>query len=241
MSCMRKNYYLILRLAPDATTDQIQSAYRRRALELHPDLSGYGSDQFLELQEAYDVLSDPARREIYDREAEEIPIRRMEAARPSETLILRRHRGEPLTTAQPAARFDDISLFRSFETFAPSLDEMFERLWSNFNLVTRPKAERIESLSVDVPLSPQQVFAGGEVRILVPARLVCPACRGQGSVGPYECSHCEGHGAVTGEYPVTVSYPAGLQQDYIVRLPLDRFRIQNFYLTVRFRPTDAIW
>jgi len=237
---MRKNYYLILRLAPDATMDQIQSAYRRRALELHPDLSGYGSDQFLELQEAYDVLSDPARREIYDREAEEIPIRRMEAARPSETLILRRHRGEPLTTAQPAARFDDISLFRSFETFSPSLDEMFERLWSNFDLVTRPKAERIESLSVDVPLSPQQAFAGGGVRILVPARLVCPTCRGQGS-GPYECSHCEGRGAVTGEYPVTVAYPAGLQQDYIVRLPLDRFGIQNFYLTVRFRPTDAIW
>ena len=241
MSCMRKNYYLILRLAPDATMDQIQSAYRRRALELHPDLSGYGSDQFLELQEAYDVLSDPARREIYDREAEEIPIRRMEAARPSETLILRRHRGEPLTTAQLAARFDDISLFRSFETFSPSLDEMFERLWSNFDLVTRPKAERIESLSVDVPLSPQQAFAGGGVRILVPARLVCPTCRGQGSVGPYECSHCEGRGTVTGEYPVTVAYPAGLQQDYIVRLPLDRFGIQNFYLTVRFRPTDAIW
>jgi hypothetical protein len=32
-----------------------------------------------------------------------------------------------------------------------------------------------------------------------------------------------------------------LQQDYIVRLPLDRFGIENFYLTVRFRPTEAIW
>src|ERR1700736_5077268 len=100
---MTRNYYLILRLAPDATIDQIRSAYRRRALELHPDLSGYGSDQFLELQEAYDVLSDPARREIYDREAEEIPIRRIGAARPPETLVARRRRAEPLTTAQPAA------------------------------------------------------------------------------------------------------------------------------------------
>jgi hypothetical protein len=36
-------------------------------------------------------------------------------------------------------------------------------------------------------------------------------------------------------------YPAGLQQDYIVRLPLDRFGIENFYLTVRFRPTEATW
>src|SRR5271166_700265 len=217
---MRKNYYLILRLAPDATMDQIRSAFRRRALELHPDLSGAESDQFIELQEAYDVLSDP--------------IRRM-PARPAETLIARRHRGEPLTTAQPAPGFEEKSLFRSFETFSPSLDELFERLWSNFNLLTRPKAERLESLNVEVPLSPRQSFAGGAVRILVPARLICPACGGHGSVGPYECSHCEGHGAVTGEYPVTVGYPAGLQQDYVVRLPLDRFGIQNFYLTVRFR------
>jgi molecular chaperone DnaJ len=237
---MRKNYYLILRLAPEATMDQIRSAFRRRALELHPDLSVVESDQFLELQEAYDVLSDPARRAIYDRETEEIPIRRM-PARPVETVIARRHRAEPLSTARPAAGFEEKSLFRSFETFSPSLDEIFERLWSNFDLLTRPKAERLESLNVEVPLSPRQSFVGGAVRILVPARLICQACGGRGSVGPYECSHCEGHGAVTGEYPVTVGYPAGLQQDYIVRLPLHRFGIQNFYLTVRFRPTQALW
>jgi molecular chaperone DnaJ len=238
---MRKNYYLILRLAPEATSDQVRSAYRRRALELHPDLTGLGSDQFLELQEAYDVLSDPVRREIYDRETEEIPIRRMEAVRPPETVIPRRHRGEPLVTDRPLREPEDMSLFGSFETFSPSLDEVFDRLWSNFNLLARPKAERLESLNVEVPLSPQQAFAGGQVRIMVPARLVCPACRGHGSIGPYECSCCEGHGAMTGEYPVRVSYPAGLQGDYLVRLPLDRFGIYNFYLTCLFRPTVSIW
>jgi molecular chaperone DnaJ len=238
---MRKNYYLILRLAPEATSDQVRSAYRRRALELHPDLTGLGSDQFLELQEAYDVLSDPVRREIYDRETEEIPIRRMEAVRPPETVIPRRHRGEPLVTDRPLREPEDMSLFGSFETFSPSLDEVFDRLWSNFNLLARPKAERLESLNVEVPLSPQQAFAGGQVRIMVPARLVCPACRGHGSIGPYACSCCEGHGAMTGEYPVRVSYPAGLQGDYLVRLPLDRFGIYNFYLTCLFRPTVSIW
>jgi hypothetical protein len=42
------------------------------------------------------------------------------------------------------------------------------------------------------------------------------------------------------EYPVTVSYPAGLQQDYVVRLLIDDFGSENFYLTVRFRPGAAI-
>jgi molecular chaperone DnaJ len=237
---MRKNYYLILHLAPGATSEQIRSAYRRRALELHPDLTGLGSDQFLELQEAYDVLSDPVRRQVYDRDAEDIPIRRMDAMRPPETIIPRRYRGEPLVADGPAHQPDDVSIFGSFDTFSPSLDEVFERLWSNFNFLTRPKAERLESLNVEVPLSPEQAFVGGEVRIMVPARLVCPACQGHGSIGRYECSRCEGHGAVTGEYPVRVSYPAGLQGDYLVRLPLGRFGIQNFYLTVLFRPTASI-
>ena len=241
MSCMKKDYYLILGLTPEATAEEIRSAYRRLAIELHPDLSGFGSDQFLELQEAYSVLSDPMRRAVYDREAEEIPVRRTDVARPAETVIARRHSAEPLTPVQPVGGFEDISLLRSFETFVQSFSELFERLWSNFELVSRPKAERLESLAVDVTLSPQEAFVGGQMRILVPARVICPACRGRGSVGPYQCWRCEGHGALTDEYPVTVSYPAGLQQDYIVRLPLDRFGIENFYLTVRFRPTEAIW
>ena len=144
-------------------------------------------------------------------------------------------------THRPARKSDDISLFGSFETFSPSLDEVFERLWSNFTLHTRPKEERLESLNVEVPLSTHQAFAGGEVRIMVPARLVCPACRGHGGIGPYQCSRCEGHGAVTGEYPVRVSYPAGLQGDYLVPISLDRFGIENFCLTILFRPTALIW
>jgi len=238
---MRKDYYLVLRLAPEATQEQIRSAYRRLALELHPDLTGLGSDRFLELKEAYDVLSDPVLRQSYDRKAQEIPIHRIEPMRAPETIVQRRHRGEPLMTDWPTGKLDDISLFGSYESFSPSLDEVFERLRSNFTLLTRPKAERLESLNVEVPLSPQQAFAGGEVCILIPARQACPACDGHGGIGPYECSHCEGHGAVTGEYPVRVSYPAGLQGEYLVRIPLNRFGIENFYLTVQFRPTASMW
>jgi molecular chaperone DnaJ len=238
---MIKDPYLVLRLTPPATADEIRSAYRRLALELHPDTSGSGSDPFLELQEAYSLLNDPMRRVTYDRQAEEIPIRYGGVPQPVKTAIGRSRSAEPLTEIRPASGFEEISLLRSFETFFPSFDELFERLWSNFELVTRPKAERVESLTVDVPLSPSQVSAGGEVRILVPARVICLRCGGRGSVGPYECWHCGGRGALTGEYPLSVRYPAGLYRDYDVRLSLDRFGIQNFYLTIRFRPTADVW
>src|SRR5260370_544767 len=183
----------------EARGEEIRCGYRGLAIELHPDLSGFGSDQFLELQEAYSVLSDPMRRAVYDREAEEIPVRRTDVARPAESVIARRHSAEPLTPVQPVGEFEEISFLRSFETFLPSFSEMFDRLWSNFELVTRRTAERLENLTVDVPLSPQQAFAGGQMRILVPARVICPACRGRGSVGPYQCWGFARHGALTVE------------------------------------------
>ena len=55
-------------MSPKATTKEIKSAYRRRALELHPDVNKApdASARFNEVKEAYNVLVDPARREAYD-------------------------------------------------------------------------------------------------------------------------------------------------------------------------------
>src|ERR1700761_1037184 len=88
---MKKDYYLILRLTPEATEREIRSAYRRLAIELHPDRSGLNSDPFLELQEAYSVLSDPTRRAVYDREAQEVQIQRAAVASRTGSSFRRRH------------------------------------------------------------------------------------------------------------------------------------------------------
>src|ERR1700757_2015181 len=103
---MRKDYYLILHVTPEASFDQIRSAYRRRALELHPDLTGLGSEQFLELQEVYNVLSNPDRRKIYDRKGGETPTGRATATRSPGDIIGPSRRAEPLTKTQRASEFD---------------------------------------------------------------------------------------------------------------------------------------
>ncbi len=231
---MTKDFYVVLQVTHNATPEEIHAAYRRRAQEVHPDKSGAGSEPFLELQEAYAVLSDPERRAAYDRASQRsIPVPR------ARTTAGPRRGAEPFRQAGPMNRFRDISLGQSFDTFEPSFDEVFERLWSNFDLLTRPKAERLESLTVDVPVSPDEAMAGGTVRILVPARIACPSCRGLGGLGWDLCWRCDGQGILTTERPLDVSYPAWLRRDYIVRIPLDDFGIRNFYLTVRFRLTDA--
>jgi molecular chaperone DnaJ len=68
-----KNYYVILGVTSNASVDEIKAAYRRRALELHPDKSGLESGPFLEVQEAYGVLADPDRRSRYDQQSRPQP------------------------------------------------------------------------------------------------------------------------------------------------------------------------
>ena len=55
---MEKNYYVILGVSSNATVEEVKAAFGWRALELHPDRSGKESGPFLEVQEAYGVLTD---------------------------------------------------------------------------------------------------------------------------------------------------------------------------------------
>lgn len=70
---MGKDYYKVLGIAKGASEDEIKKAYRKQALRYHPDKnkSPGAEDKFKEIAEAYDVLSDAKKRDIYDRFGEE--------------------------------------------------------------------------------------------------------------------------------------------------------------------------
>lgn len=74
---MGKDYYQTLGLARGASDEEIKRAYRRQALRYHPDKNKEpgAEEKFKEIAEAYDVLSDPRKREIFDRYGEEGSVR----------------------------------------------------------------------------------------------------------------------------------------------------------------------
>jgi DnaJ-class molecular chaperone len=227
---MAKSYFAVLGISPKATGDEIRSAYRRLVKEFHPDHYTGSSERFRDIQEAYSVLGNSRRRREYEQSIRKVPIKT--PLRPSSY-----PEPEPLIPEERPVDLGEVSPVRSFQSFTPSFDEVFDWLWRNFSDLAAPKSGRVENLTIEVILTAEQARQGGNAKIMVPAQVVCPACRGHGGVGFYECMRCAGEGAISGEIPVSVSFPPGLTKDHAVMIPLDRFGIRNIHLTVLFRPT----
>lgn len=70
---MGKEYYKILGIPKGSNEEEIKKAYRRMALRFHPDKNkdANAEEKFKEIAEAYEVLSDPKKRVVYDQLGEE--------------------------------------------------------------------------------------------------------------------------------------------------------------------------
>ena len=239
---MAKNYYLILNITHDATQEQIKSAYRQKAKELHPDRYGDDREPFQSVQEAYAVLTDPAQRRAHDEALNR--ERRPKFVRRGSSEHRRAPKVEPLIPESRSGHFEDLtaphSVFsdRGERRYHPSLDELFERVWSNFSAFDPPKAEHPENLTIEILLSPKEAHRGGRVRITLPVQQACPSCGGQGGLGPFDCLRCRGQGVLSGEFPVDIAYPAGISESYVAQHALDSLGIHNLYLTVYFRVSE---
>jgi hypothetical protein len=216
-----ESYYVVLGVNADATEDQIRSAYRRKAKQWHPDCYEGSSQPFLDIQEAYEVLSDPARRQAYD----DSLGRAWRAPIEAEPLRPRRCPVEPLIpTEAPAA----------WGTRRSPFEGMFDRLWGDLGGWARPDVGQQE-IPIAVRLTRGQALRGGHVRTWLPVQSRCPTCRGYGSVGFWECGRCAGSGIVVEEIPVEFAFPASVADQDVVRVPLDPLGLHDACLRVRFR------
>ena len=84
---MRLNYYDVLGLRSSATAEEIKKAYRKLAKTSHPDVSSKpnAAEQFVKIAEAFEILSDPDKRAVYDHRLrrDRLPPTRSASPRPS--------------------------------------------------------------------------------------------------------------------------------------------------------------
>jgi molecular chaperone DnaJ len=222
-----KNYYVILGVERAQGTAAIRAAFRDLARRYHPDHAGPASTRaFREIQEAYQVLSDPDARREYDRR---LPPRA--EAMPGEPPIQ-----QPPASADEAEPLipETMSLARDFYV-RPSREAMLDRFLRNFAEPRRPKGEQVRSMNVEVVLTSEQARRGGLVAIGVPAFVTCPSCRGTGRVWLYRCEYCWGEGLIETERPVRVQVPPLVADHTVVEIPLGGLGIRNFYLRVILR------
>ena len=167
-----RDYYDILGVTRGADEGALKSAFRKLAMEHHPDRNGgcqEAAGRFKEINEAYSILSDPQKRAAYDRFG---------------------HAG---VNGGHGAGFTDVhDIFN--EVFGDVFGEMFGRGQRRPSGPTRGG-----DLRYDLEISLEQAYAGADVEIKVPAALTCEDCSGSGCApgsNPTACSSCGGAGRV---------------------------------------------
>lgn len=225
---MRADYYAILGVGREATTEEIKKAFRRIARETHPDTNPgdvEAETRFREAAEAYEVLSDPERRARYDR-GDTIDLSDLLSGFGGLDDLLRSVFGDGGlfgSGAGRAARGRDV-LVRTEVTleeaaFGGDADVEFHTM-ANCPECSGSGAEPGSEIST----CPD---CGGVGQVRVQRRSLfgtmmsintCPRCQGEGRLLTDPCRNCEGTGAVADQAKVSVEIPPGVSSGTRLRL-----------------------
>jgi molecular chaperone DnaJ len=244
MPVTKRDYYEVLGISRNASEDQIKQAYRRLAKQYHPDMNPENrkesEEKFKELSEAYEVLMDKNKRQLYDQYGHEGVSQRFG---PSgfdfrrdftHTDDLRDIFGDFLrgfgnseggsifdllfgggrgTQVRRAVRGRDIHV-----RFRMSLEEIAEGITKEISISRFEKCAECQGKGGKGTQTCQACKGRGESRRVSRSIFgqfvqvsTCPSCGGQGEVIKDTCANCKGEGRVRIQRTIKVRIPAGVQ------------------------------
>ena len=184
----KRDYYEVLGINRDASEEEIKKAYRKLAMQWHPDRNPGNADaeaKFKEATEAYEVLHDPKQRARYDQFGH--------AASP----------GGGFGTGGGGGGFDaGFDLADALRAFMRDFGDegAFEDLFGAGTRGGRGRGSiggtRGDDLQVRLPLTLEEIAAGVEKKIRVTHMKKCETCNGRGGQGESVCPQCQGRGQV---------------------------------------------
>ncbi len=218
---MVDDYYSILNIEDDATQEEVKRAYRKLAKTLHPDLNkdvlGGSAEEFKRVKEAYEVLSNPLKREKYDLEL-------MRAGGISPT-VSQSNTGGYRYTGPPIApqKGSDVKIELSI-TFSDSFNGMKKGV--DISMPIRCDGCDGSGSEHGSPVS-QCPTCKGSGALLAPVqtaqgyvnqRVICSTCNGRGILMQKFCVKCSGVGLINGIDNIQISLPAGVEDGAIIKL-----------------------
>lgn len=212
MAIEYKDYYEILGIEPGAGDEEIRNAFRRLARMYHPDKTGNNQEaenRFKEINEAYEVLSDPERRNRYDN---------FTGAWQSGSEQAWRDFGQPDGRGRNHFQFDR-------QNFSDFFGELFSGRNGARNRPTpQSKASkdkfdgRGDDLETDIWVTLDEVLKGAVRTITMKRASKCPACLGMGQVSARPCEQCSGKGELQQNEAITVKIPKGIKEGAFLRV-----------------------
>lgn len=184
------DYYEILEIARGASPEEIKKAYRKMALKYHPDKNPgdpTAEARFKEVSEAYEVLSDPKKRELYDRYGRE---------------------GVRAGAAAPGGAQGFGSMEDALRTFMDAFgggggggESIFDALFGGFGGRAEGGSQIRQGASkkATIRISFEEAAKGAEKELAITKYAACASCRGSGAAsaqGVKECPKCNGAGQV---------------------------------------------
>jgi molecular chaperone DnaJ len=232
-----RDFYEVLGVPRDAADDAIKSAYRKAALQWHPDRNpgnAEAGERFKEIAKAYQVLSDPEKRRIYDRHGHD-GLEQGPGPGP----------GGFGGYASPEDLFSSIFGGGAFEELfggggggggragrgahlAAVLEIPFEDMARGaertLTVRRRDRCGKCDGSGAKAGTSPSRCSGcGGSGAVQRSAgffalRTTCPRCRGRGTVVKDPCPGCRGDGRVDGRHEIRIRIPAGIEDGTRLRV-----------------------
>jgi molecular chaperone DnaJ len=204
----QRDYYEVLGVSRDAADDEINRAYRKKAMEFHPDRNPDNPEaeaKFKEAAEAYDVLRDAEKRARYDRFG---------------------HAGVNGNGYGGGGGFS--STEDIFAHFGDIFGDLFG--FAGMGGARGPRPQAGSDLRYNLNISFRQAARGDEVTLRIPKNVTCPDCSGSGAAPgtqPETCPQCGGSGQVVrqqGFFQMAMPCSACRGEGRIVRNPCPRCR-----------------
>ncbi len=221
---MARDYYEVLGVGRDATDAALKKAYHKLAHRYHPDKNPGNSaseEQFKEVTEAYEVLSDSERRRQYDRFGARFQDFKGGAGFANNV-------GDVFSEifSDFFGRKNERVRKKGRDRIFPLTIDLMTALKGGERELTVPRAMRCEACTgtgAAPGSAPQVCYAcggSGEIRVqqgLLSVSKKCSYCRGRGKIISKPCGVCEGHGHIERETVLKVRIPPGADDDTVLR------------------------